>query len=376
MNATGSNRSRRGAAITLVFLALIPLLLALAALLTAAVGHHGEAVHDLGRSTAESISFSGAQDALAKLEQARTLDGEYDLAINGGVARILATPWIGDGADNDDNGLIDDAEEEDFFSIRSDGWLNALPDGEANASVQSFHAATDVVAEVVDFDFAFDQAIYLDDPGATIDINGGAFELSGHDENLDGSGGPDGSKPAVGINGDPSHVISQIANNQKAQIVGSLPDPAIGQTGALSFDDHLALLAPLASMEWDGAASSYSGEIGDYANRKGEIAHASGDLKIHGTTTGAGILIVEGDLELDGHFTFAGLVLVRGNVSFQGGGGVKELHGAMLVWGEDGTGTPTEDLEINGTVQVAYSTEGLEIASTSAGVKVHYWREQ
>ena len=365
----------RGAISILVLVAAIPLLVAIGALLTVSVAHHDQCEQELGRTTAAITSFTGAQDALSRLEEARTLNGEFDLAINGGTARVRGTPWLGDGIDEDKNGLVDDDKEKNIFAIRSDGWLNSSPGGETNPAVRSYHSTTNVVAEVTDFEFSFGQAIYIDDPAAKIDLNGGAFELSGNDENLDGSKGPEAARPAVGINGDPTGVISQVSNNQKAHIVGNLPDPAIGQTGALDFDQYLQMLGPLASINWNDG-TSFSGSIGDYANRKGVIAHATGDLKMHGTTQGAGILIVDGDLEVDGHFEFAGLILVRGNVSFQGGGGVKELYGAMLLWGEDPPGPPIEDLEINGTVQVEYSSEGLDIASTSGGVRVLSWREQ
>jgi hypothetical protein len=365
-----------GAVSLLVLVATIPLVLALGAMLTLSVAHHAQAEQSLGQSTAAMTSFAGAQDALARLEEARTFNGQFDLAINGGTAHVSGAPWLGDGIDNDKNGLVDDAEEKNIFAFHSDGWLNATAAGETNAAARSYHATTDVVAEVVDFDFSFGQAIYIDDPKAKINLNGGAFELSGNDENLDGSKGPDSSRPAVGVNGDPSGVISQVAKNQRAKIVGNLPDPAIGKTDALDFDKYETMLAPLATMNWTGANDSYSGTLGDYSNRKGIIAHATGNLKLHGGTTGAGILIVDGDLELDGKFQFAGLIIVRGNVSFQGGGAPQELFGALLLWGKDPPGAPTDDLRVNGSVQVAYSSQGLGIASTTGGVRVMFWREQ
>ena len=371
-----NHRRRRGSAIVIVLLAMVPLLLTLGALLQVAVSQHSELEQQVARGSAAAVSFSGAQEALSKLEIDRALAGQFELSLNGGIARVTGLGWGVDGIDNDENGLIDDDDEDPVFAIRSDGWLNALPDGEAHASVESHHAAVDAVAELIDFEFAFDQAIYVDDPAAQIDLNGGAFELSGNDRNLDGTSGVDPARPAVGVAGDPSGVLSQVAGNQRTHIVGNLPDPAIGATAALAFDDYLAMLAPLSAMEWDGPADTYGGTFGDFQNRRGIVSHAKGDLKLHGTTSGAGVLIVEGDLEIDGRFTFAGVVIVRGNVSFQGGGGGKEIYGALLVWGEDGPRPPREDLEINGTVQVTYSSEGLEVASMSGGVRVLFWKER
>jgi hypothetical protein len=376
MKTTNRRVSVRGAMSAVILLALVPLVIALGALLTLAVGHHEDVEQDFAGATARATSFSGAQDALARLEISRTLSGQYDLPMNGGVARVTATPWKGDGIDNDDNGLIDEAAESQIFELRSEGWLNALPTGvESSTDVQSFHGATDAIVEVVDFMFAFDQAIYIDDPKANIDFNGSAFELTGKDEDLDGSSGPENARPAIGINGDPSFVKAQIAGNQKACITGNLPNPAIGTTGALKYDDFVAKLAPLSVMDWTTPSATYSGAIGDLAQRKGIVAHATGNLKLHGSTTGAGILLVDGDLELDGKFTFAGLIIVKGNVMFDGGGGKKELYGAMLLWGKDPTPQPVEDLQINGSVQIAYSSEGLDIASATGPVNVLFWKE-
>lgn len=368
----------RGAVSTLALLAMIPLVLTVGALLTTAVRHHRELEQSVARESAAAISTSGVQDALYRLDAAHTLSGSYDLASNGGIARVTATPWATDGADNDSDGVIDDTDEEAFYALRSEGWLNALPvGGESDAAVQSFHSTTDVLVEVIDFDFAFDQGIYIDDPAATIDLNGSAFELSGNDKAVDGSAGSDPPRPAVGVNGDPQHVIDQVAGNQKTKIIGNLPNPAIGTTGVLDYDEYRAMLAPLAATSWTAPMTSYSGSgaIGDFANRAGVVTHATGNVNFHGTTTGAGVLIVDGDLEITGRFTFAGVILVRGNVSFKGGGGFKELYGALLVWGEDPVGAPKDDLEVSGTVQISYSSEGLDIASTSGGARILHWKQ-
>jgi hypothetical protein len=357
---------------------MIPLVLTVGALLTTAVRHHRELEQGVARESAGAISASGVQDALYKLDVAHTLSGTYDLPSNGGIAHVTATPWATDGADNDSDGVIDDPDEETFYALRSEGWLNALPvGGESDAAVESFHSTTDVLAEVIDFKFAFDQGIYIDDPDATIDLNGAAFELSGNDKAVDGSPGSDPARPAVGVNGDPQHVISQVAGNQKTKIVGNLPNPAIGTTSVLDYDDYLTTIAPLAATEWTAPTTSYSGSgaIGDFVHREGVVTHATGNVNFHGTTTGAGVLMVDGDLEISGRFTYAGVILVRGNVSFKGGGGFKELYGALLVWGQDPVGAPKDDLEVSGTVQIAYSSEGLDIASTSGGARIHFWKQ-
>ena len=78
----------RGAISILVLVAAIPLLVAIGALLTVSVAHHDQCEQELGRTTAAITSFTGAQDALSRLEQARTLNGEFDLAVNGGTLTL------------------------------------------------------------------------------------------------------------------------------------------------------------------------------------------------------------------------------------------------------------------------------------------------
>jgi hypothetical protein len=106
------------------------------------------------------------------------------------------------------------------------------------------------------------------------------------------------------------------------------------------------------------------------------IAHAAGNLTMHGKTSGAGILVVDGDLVMDGAFQWAGLLIVKGNVYFKGGGSPQQLYGALLLWGKDQPGAPEDDLTVNGSVQVAYSSQGIALADTTGGVRVLFWREQ
>ncbi len=363
--------------IALVLLAAAPLLIAATSLLSVVVGHHEEGEQAIGKETSALISCSGAQDALSRLELDPTVEGKFELPIDGGSASVTITPWADDGADNDENGDADDEEEAGFYDIESLGLLNAELDADGNVverPVHHYRTDTQVIAERVELDFSFAQTIYIHDPDAAIDINGGAFELSGNDTEMDGSAGDEPARPAVGVAGDPQGIIDQIAGNQRDKIIGSLPNPAIGQTEPLDPQVYQDLIEPAATVRWDADFTSYSGPIGKLNPMKPVVAYCSGDLKLHGMTTGAGVLFVDGDLILDGHFEYAGVIFVRGNVSFQGGGGGKQLHGALVLWGQGDPESP--DLEISGTVQVEYCSGVLDQLPDFARMRVLFWSEK
>jgi hypothetical protein len=360
----------------LVLAAAVPLVIAGGALLSLVVAHNDTETQIRGLETAQLISYTGAQHGLARLHLDETFEGDFEVATNGGISAVEVISWATDGVDNDDNGFADDAFEEDLREIRSRGYLNATRDA-AGALMEgpgvSYVRDTKVIAEKIDLDLSFAQTIYIDDPAAGFELNGGAFVFSGNDVDMDGGPGDESSRPAVGVNGDPAGLLAQVNANQQDKIFGSLPDPAIGETDALYSADFQDILQPLATVTWaDG--TSYSGDIGNISSLEGEIVYAEGDLKLHGTTTGAGILYVDGDLEISGHFDFAGVIIVRGNVALNGGGGAKELHGSLLLWG-DSDDTSAPDLRVSGSVLMEYSSEALEAASGLIGFKVLFWKE-
>lgn len=375
--------TQKGMASSLVLVASIPLLVVGGALLKIVVSHKEEESQLRGQETAQLISFAGAQQALANLDNDELFEGPFEFEMNGGIAAVTVTSWADDGIDNDQDGWIDDDDEVDFRSITSEGWMNGVRDIDGllvPGPGKSSRAETFVIANKIDLDFNFQQTIYIDDPAAEIDLNGGAFILSGNDTNVDGSAGSEDSRPAIGVGGDPAGILAQIANNQKAQIIGSLPDPAIGETDPLDAQHFADIIAPMATISYD-EDTSYSGTLGNLKTLEGEIVYAAQDLKLHGKTSGAGIMYVDGDLYISGRFQYAGVIIVRGSITFSGGGGAKELQGSLLVWGEsesgqDGEGAEDPDLGINGTVQVEYSSEALNAASRLVGFEVSYWQER
>jgi hypothetical protein len=109
-------------------------------------------------------------------------------------------------------------------------------------------------------------------------------------------------------------------------------------------------------------------KIGDEMTLTPVIAHAKGNLQLSGGSTGCGVLVVDGNLELSGNFDFIGVIYVAGSVTFSGGGGAKNLRGALLTPGNI-SGT---DGSFGGSVNLQYSSQAVDVVNTklSDGVQL------
>jgi hypothetical protein len=125
---------------------------------------------------------------------------------------------------------------------------------------------------------------------------------------------------------------------------------------------------------FNGPDDSFSGDLGDLKNQKPVVTYAKGNLKLNGNTKGCGILIVDGDVDFNGTFDFAGIIYASGAIRFNGGGGGKNLRGALFTLGA----VSGEDVTINGSVDLRYSSEAIALVNQelSGGVEVLSWRRK
>ncbi|MCH8015998.1 MAG: hypothetical protein IH917_05155, partial [Acidobacteria bacterium] len=75
--------------------------------------------------------------------------------------------------------------------------------------------------------------------------------------------------------------------------------------------------------------SSHSADMGD--DDHPEITYCPGDCTINGTSSGAGMLLVQGRLELSGNLDYRGLILVVGEGEFHESGNVDILGGIFVA---------------------------------------------
>ena len=346
---------------------IIPLLVISGSVMSLMVSYKNGAELRFGRETAKAIAFTGAQDCLALLERDPDFVGTYQFAVNGGTAVLQVTDQGTDGLDNDNDGAVDDAWEASTVRVRCDGYLNVTVDA-AGAIVDrapaSYQSVVEVVLRRIGLSFDFAQAIYIDNPMAGFEVRGDSFRLAGSDRNLDGTFSELEDQAAIGVPGDPSYVAGQISSQQWDNVTGAGPNPSVQETPELDLDEYFEVLTPKAAVRWSEEEASFSGDLGDLESQTPVVAYASGDLILHGGTTGAGVLLVEGDLEIRGSFAFAGVIVVRGALSVRGGGR-QIILGSVLS--RSGLGVEDESVESRGRVYVQFSSEANGLAAASAG---------
>jgi hypothetical protein len=359
---TASHSSRdaaalRGSAIVIALCVAVPLLVMGGTLLALAANTQRELGDQIMRENARAASTSGAEDALARLDDDPDFTGTYQFTIDGHTARVAVVPWADDHVDNDQNGTVDDAAEKPFLSIVSDGTVNVAYDhhgDEVVRPVRSYRSTTLAVVKKIDANLNVAQAVYIDDPLANFKLSGTSFLISGIDTNVDGTKGPQAARPGIGTPGLPAFILAQIAKNQKADVTGSGGTPSVVTVPVVNIKDVMTQFAPLATLVWNSASTSYGGNIGDRAKLLPVVAHAKGDLTLNGGTLGCGILIVDGDLVVHGGLDFAGIVIAGGSATFDGGGG-KDVYGALMCLGA----LKGPDLTLNGSVRIRYSSQAI-----------------
>jgi hypothetical protein len=373
-----SRRSRRGFAAVMAITSVIPLVTIAGTLLMVTVRAHDEFEESLIVTKARDTAASGAQDAMAKLALDADYSGSYDLAIGGATAHVVVTDWASDGIDNDGNGKVDDALEDDYVAIFSEGRVNVAFDAKGNevaTAAQSRRATANVITKKVHLSLPVEAAFYVDDPLATVAFSGSSFSISGDDVNLDGKKGPKPSLPGIGVPGDPAYLASELTKSQKSKVTGLGGTPSVKNVADIDLVYEMQHLGRLATLIWSDPNEKISNaKIGDFSKLVPVIAHAKGDLKLSGGSTGCGVLVVDGNLELSGSFDFVGVIYVAGSVTFTGGGGKKNLRGALLTPGNI-AGT---DGSLAGSVNLQYSSQAVDILQSklSDGVELISWAQR
>jgi hypothetical protein len=365
-------RYERGFSSVVMLAALVPLLVVAGTLLSVISGQMRATETMEARARARSIAAGGAHDAIARLQADPGFTGEFTVGIEAGTAFVTVVDCENDGIDDDQDGRIDDDAEKGLVLIRSEGFLGIDVDESGNVLAdhgRNWRGFAEVVLRRTSLEATFDAALYVDDPHARVRFSGNSFLVSGRDVGLDGKPDHGATFPGIGTPGNPAPLKSQFTKSQRNNVVGKGGTPSVLQVGALDLPDLLATLAPLATIHWDPGASA-KGPIGDRAAGTPVIAHARGDLKIAGHTTGYGILLVDGDLELDGAFEFVGIIVVGRSLKFRGGGS-RTLLGTVLTSSDLDDGS-----DLKGSMTIQYSSQAIDaVRSVASGFAIVAWRQ-
>lgn len=375
---TISRRRERGSAMLLALGAALPLMIAGGTMLFAVVRERSFAEQMAAEVAAEDAAASGAHDAIALLATDPNFTGSYALGVDGHVAQVSVTAWATDGVDNDGNGVADDAGELDWTTIRSEGQVNVQPTAGGNVvdlPTREARSTVEVTAFFERIDVPAAQAFYCHDPEADWDFIGTAFLISGHDLNPDGTSGSAASIPGIGTPGSTVSITAQLSSTQKSRVKGHGKFPSVRTVNGIDVDSLLTDYAPLASVTYQGP-DDVLGDVtlGNRTALLPQVTYAKGDLKLAGTTTGCGMLLVEGDLEITGAFDFAGVIVVGGNTSFRPDPGVTQV-----LWGALATVATVsgEDVEIGGDATIQYSSSVLTtVGQRLSGLRLKSWTQR
>jgi len=228
-------------------------------------------------------------------------------------------------------------------------------------------------------------AIYLANDNSTDStFNGDAFSINGNDRNMNGSAGSRPPVPGVATRNDTNtnETKNSLSNQQKDDVQGAgyvsgnppTPSimtvgsaPSIGQMNQLIND--LLALGPTYVDTVSGTQITGNHSYGTTTPLNPRITHFNGGgLTIGaGTVDGAGIMIVEGDLKVLGTFTYDGLILVRGTTQIGDDsvtGSLTAITGNATLYGS--IWSENLNLKVSGSAVVNYSSQALALANQAA----------
>jgi hypothetical protein len=338
-----------------------------AAVLTTTTSREREAQAELASERAFELAEAGADWGIAQIRMRNGLvpsTGTQQTITGVGTFEVVYAQGDDDDIDENDDGVVDDAGERDFSCILSTGTSGGL-----QRTVQV------ILKKAVEVP-TFDASVQLNVEAPILDLHGNAFTINGSEHLIDGtldSGRP--AKYAISSPAVAADLASQIDSGYVDQVTGTGGTPSVGSNPAIDLD-KLVDQAMGAAETLIEPGTHANMDLGEPTEDGVVVAYCCGDLHLSGGSTGAGILVVDGDLTISGGFEWTGLVIVRGRLTMTGGGAVKRIIGAAAVGEAVDATVSTQTVEVTGTVDLAYSSDAVELASASLGVTtIASWRE-
>lgn len=364
--------SERGSAVIAVALLSMVALTYISSTLISSLAVKRQSRAYVASQRAYEIAESGVHQLISRLATDQgpaliakgTADGTLEAA-DGTVNRFAIALWsaAADGADNDQDGAADEADEADLVEVRSTGTF----DGTRRT------VRVTLLARYRDANVA--SAAYLDDPRAALNFGGNSFRIKGEDHDL--AGNETGTLAAgIGVPGSTADILSQISNQDAANITGAGGNPSVDTVEELDLQSLIEEGARSANVALTPDSITRPSSEGEWGTIDAPaIVYCPGNVKISGGAAGAGILLVDGDLSISGGFEWVGMIIVRGGVRFTGGGGGKRLLGALVVQSRIEEDTTT-DLDVRGTIDIMFSRQAVnKVMKSFATYTVLNWRE-
>lgn len=255
----------------------------------------------------------------------------------------------------------------------------------------------------------------LDLPGLGTNtiFSGNSFTITGNDTNLDDTPGSCASVWGVGVPDSVTEgaVQASLSQQQKDNVTGKpqtagpgigdntiAPDPSLTPAQIAKFVQAVKPFADISlqatgsnHLSYTGLGSTCATNLNDPAcwgtRSNPKIIYVKGSLdptqafyavSVGGTSTGAGILIIEdGDLSITGSFRWEGLILITGQyVGLRyGGGGNQTIYGAAVV-NETAAANSEVEVDASGNAKLLYSCQALNnVRKMRKLFRMTSWRE-
>ncbi len=282
-------------------------------------------------------------------------------------------------------------------------------------STGTYNGATRQIQQVVSHsDLNLPGGLNLPGLGTNTTFSGNSFTITGNDTNLDDTGGNCPSGWGIGVGDSATELLVQasLTQQQKDNVTGKrqnpalagqgdntiAPDPSLTPAQIAKFVDTVKRYADI-SLQASGSNHLTYQDIGStctsnqndptcWGTRSNpKIVYVKGTLDptqafyaltVSGTSTGAGILIVEdGDVFLAGNFRWEGLIVITGQyVGLRyGGGGNQTVYGGAVV-NETASVNSQVEVDAAGNAKLLYSCQALNnVRNMRKLFRVTSWRE-
>jgi len=370
-SAPASREQERGVAIVVVlFFAMFAMAFTASALVSSLAVRNQSRYH-MAAQRAHDAAESGVHQMVALMHTpagALYRDGETLQQVIAGTGRsaisytVHVKPGALDGADNDQDGRVDEPDELDLYEVESTGVAGGI---ERTVRVT-------LLARYRDQDTS--AATYIHDLATDVTFNGNTFLINGEDHTINGNLSGDIPATGIGLPGDPSLLIGKIRDKAYDNIIGAGGNPSVMEVPELDLRDLIDEGARSADimLESDTAIKpSAPGEWGTWDSPA--ILYGTGSVHISGNEGSVGIIIIDGDLTISGAFQHGGLIIVRGAVKFAGGGNKKRLLGSLIV--AKSIITDSADLNVSGNIDILYSRDAIRrVMASFASYVILNWR--
>lgn len=278
----------------------------------------------------------------------------------------------------------------------------------------TFNGVTRQIQQVVmHVDLNVPGALYLPGLGTNTAFSGNAFTITGNDTNLDDTAGNCGQVWGIGVADVPteSKVQSSLSQPQKDNVTGKPQSGGAGMGDNTIAPDLFFTPAQIAKfvnavkpyaditlqasgtnrLDYQNVGNTCATDLNDpncWGTRSNpKIVYVKGSLdpgqafyamSISGTSTGAGILIIEdGDLSITGNFRWEGPIIITGQyVGLRyGGGGNQTIYGGVVV---NETANVNSEVEVDaaGNAKVLYSCQAISnVRNMRRLFRLASWRE-